>query len=82
MHHFVGARIRAQRCKLALTQRELAAKVGVAPLEISRWERGVNRPRAHSLKPLAQALGVGIDWLFEGGPAGGSDDKAVPESAA
>ena len=41
-----AARIKAVRLdsEKPLKQRELAAKIGVDPITVSRWERGVTRP--------------------------------------
>jgi putative transcriptional regulator len=37
---------------LGLTQVEFAAKVGVNPITISRWERGISKPSKLALKRL------------------------------
>jgi transcriptional regulator with XRE-family HTH domain len=41
-----------------LTQEELAEKVGVTPLTISRWENSKRKPRLKSIRKLAKVLKV------------------------
>ncbi len=41
-----------------LTQEELAEKVGVTSLTISRWENGKRKPRLKSIRKLAAVLQV------------------------
>ncbi len=40
-----------------LKQRELASKIGVDPITVSRWERGVTAPSEIHRVLLAKALG-------------------------
>lgn len=63
----VSARIRKLRLEeFVLTQREFAARLGVDPLTVSRWERGVTRPTAIHRVKLAQLAGVHpSDFLVE-----------------
>ncbi|MCK5016422.1 MAG: helix-turn-helix domain-containing protein [Candidatus Peribacteraceae bacterium] len=42
----------ALRKKLGLTQREMAIKLKVDQLTISKWERGLTRPDIHNRKKL------------------------------
>ncbi|HYO46154.1 MAG TPA: helix-turn-helix domain-containing protein [Gemmatimonadota bacterium] len=51
----VAVKIRSLRKRLGLTQRELAAKLGVYPKTVSRWERGLRRPR-NEMMPLLRGL--------------------------
>ena len=44
--------LRSMRQALGLTQEELAGKIGVNKLTISRWERGELRPSATSMRAL------------------------------
>lgn len=62
----IGANLRAARKRQGLTQRELAALVGVPDLHISRWERGAHRPSDANLYALAEALGLSyVDFYVE-----------------
>lgn len=55
------AQMRRER---GITQRELAARVGCYPKDISRWENGVRTPSAESLAKLAAALGCTSDDII------------------
>jgi len=44
--------IKKQRDKLGLTQVEFAARLGVDPITISRWERGLSKPSKLALRQL------------------------------
>lgn len=59
-----GQLIRAERERQQLTQRELAARVGVEQPTINRWERGKSEIRDHHKAALAAALGVPVGKLF------------------
>ncbi len=60
-------RLRDLRKQKNLSQTDLAKIVGVHYTHIGRYERGVSsRPSADTLKRLADALGVTIDFLLEG----------------
>ncbi len=48
----------ALRQQAVLTQRELAAALGVHPRLISKWENGEARPRPANIRKLAEALGI------------------------
>lgn len=58
-------RLRAVRERAALTQRELALKAGITPVQISRLERGEDAPRPPTVRKLAEALGVAPADLME-----------------
>lgn len=44
--------IKALRDRLLLSQADLARKVGVHPLTVSRWERGVYKPDLRAQRKL------------------------------
>jgi len=48
-----------------LTQQELAVALDVAVVQVSRWERGENEPRASHVKALAEILDVSADVLLD-----------------
>lgn len=69
----VGARIRARRVALALTQQQLADAVMAASTtlgytidqrSISNWEKGTTRVSLRSRRALATALGMSVADLF------------------
>jgi transcriptional regulator with XRE-family HTH domain len=62
----VGARVRGRRRMLGLTQHQLAELIGVSYQQANKYETGLNRVSAGRLYQLAQALGVGVGYFFEG----------------
>lgn len=62
----VGERIRARRKELRLTQKDLAAKVGVSHVSISQWEKDETSPRGDNLLALAKAMGVTAHYISTG----------------
>lgn len=49
-----GKEIKALRGKLGLTQKELAARVRVDAITVSRWERGEQHPSALAERQLSR----------------------------
>ena len=62
---YVGDKIKHLRDARALTQEELAKKVGITVAALSRIERNQAEPRATTRRKLAQALGVDPAELVE-----------------
>jgi transcriptional regulator with XRE-family HTH domain len=60
----LGQKIRGLRRARVLTQKELAAMVGVTGAQLHRYETGGTRIAASRLVALAQALGVRADTLI------------------
>ena len=79
----VGARIRARRRELGLSQAALGEKAGVASQQIAKYETGENGVPASRLWMIARAISLGAERLFEGLDArlaGEADDlSAGPE---
>ncbi len=48
----------------ALTQAELAEKVGVDPSAVSLWENDVNEPKASYIVRMALIFDVSADYLL------------------
>ena len=67
----VGARMRARRIMLGLTQQQLADLIGVTYQQAHKYEKGINRMAAGRLYKAAQVLGVEINYFFEGLQAAG-----------
>jgi len=59
-------RLRALRRQKNLSQSDLGKLVDLHFTHVSRYERGLSRPTADTLKRLADALGVSGDYLLEG----------------
>lgn len=52
MDAITPAGIRRMRNRLGWTQADLARRLGTDPVTVSRWERGVTRPRPSARKRL------------------------------
>lgn len=65
-------RLKKARTEKNISQSELAKKIGVHVTNISRYERGENKPTSEVLNKLANALGITSDYLMDGS----LDDKA------
>jgi transcriptional regulator with XRE-family HTH domain len=74
----IGARLRARRRQLGLSQSDLAEKLGVSFQQVQKYERGANRVAASTLVAAAVALDTTVGVLV-GEEGGGSreDDDAV-----
>jgi transcriptional regulator with XRE-family HTH domain len=71
----VGARMRARRLMLGLTQQQMAGLIGITYQQAHKYEKGINRVAAGRLYSIAQALGVDAGYFFEGI---GRDDTSMP----
>lgn len=59
-----GNRIKELRVLNALTQAQLAEKVGVDPSAISLWENDINEPKASYIVRLALTFSVSADYIL------------------
>lgn len=59
-----GTLIYRQRQVLCITQRDLAAKVGVSQPAVAKWEADEAVPALRHRRQLADALGVHLSFLF------------------
>ena len=62
----LGARIAARRRERGLTQGQVAARMGVSPQAVSKWERGLACPDLVFLDDLAALLDIGLEELLVG----------------
>lgn len=70
----IGARIRAAREQLGLSQAQLARTLGITRSACSQWEASDGTaPKRERLEQIAQLLGVSYEWLATG--------RSGPESA-
>lgn len=58
-----GAKLRAIRALLELTQAELAERSGVSPTAIAEFEGGKRDLRASTIRRLCEAMGVRIYYV-------------------
>ena len=63
----IGARIKAARERVHLTQEQLAEIVDISPTHMSVIERGVKTPKLDTFIRIANALGVSADALLQDG---------------
>lgn len=62
----VGSRVRLRRTLLGLSQDKLSEALGVTFQQVQKYENGSNRIGASRLFQMACALGVSVDFFFEG----------------
>lgn len=61
-----GKKIKEARIELlGLTQAELAGRLDIDPVNVSRWERGVTEPRIRHVRAVAEMANVPVAWFFE-----------------
>jgi transcriptional regulator with XRE-family HTH domain len=46
-----------------MTQLQLAYRLGVTPLSVSKWERNISEPRASQLRAIARLFEVSSDEI-------------------
>jgi transcriptional regulator with XRE-family HTH domain len=61
-----GARLKELRKQHKLTQKELAAKLGVRHTHLNKYESGLHAPPFGKLMMIAEIFGVSIDFLLTG----------------
>jgi transcriptional regulator with XRE-family HTH domain len=67
-------RIRAWRKAAGLTQRELAALVGVSSMTVCYWETARTQPTPENIERVANACGVSVRIFFGALPPEPQDD--------
>lgn len=63
----IGYRLREERVKAGLSQRELARRLGLSASLISQLESGQSRPSVGTLYSIVTELGVSLDRVIRGG---------------
>lgn len=61
----VGARIRARRMALGLSQGDLSCAMGISFQQVQKYEKGSNRIGPERLLAAAAALRVPVQYFFE-----------------
>jgi transcriptional regulator with XRE-family HTH domain len=76
----IGGRLRAERTKAGISQRELARRLGLSASLISQLESGLSKPSVGTLYAIVTELDVSLDKLLRGnehlGPHESSPDRA------
>jgi transcriptional regulator with XRE-family HTH domain len=79
----IGKRIKQARLAKGLKQHELGRLSGVSESAVSQWESGrIKQIMGPTLRKLASALKVSIDWLLEGEDAPARAEDDAPDSLA
>lgn len=73
----LGDNILSARKAAGLSQEALGERLGVVSQTVSKWERGESAPDAMLLPPLADALGVSLDALFDRTPTDGEMEGSL-----
>lgn len=55
--------LKACRANAGLSQKELAGKLGVAPMTVLNWENGVGEPRLSQVQKISDITGIPIDYI-------------------
>lgn len=62
----LGARVRARRIALGLSQKDIADALGVTFQQIQKYESGANRISAFAMYRLSTLLGMTLERVFDG----------------
>jgi len=71
----IGDRLRDERTKAGISQRELARRLGLSPSLISQLESGLSKPSVGTLYAIVTELDLSLDRLLRGAdhsPSGGN----------
>jgi transcriptional regulator with XRE-family HTH domain len=63
----IGSRLREERDRVGISQRELARRIGLSASMISQIESGQSKPSVSTLYAIVTELGVSVDDIFSGG---------------
>ena len=66
LNAYLGAQARSRRRQRRLTQKQVAAAIGVTTQQIQKYEDGLATISAVRLWQLSQALGVAPESFFDG----------------
>ncbi|MBQ4640374.1 MAG: helix-turn-helix transcriptional regulator [Clostridia bacterium] len=80
MEETLGRRIANLRRAAAMTQDELAEKVGISAQAVSKWENDQTCPDITLLPSLAKIFGVTVDELLSGKQAAETHVQVLPEN--
>lgn len=63
---FVGAKVRARRMQLSLSQTDLANALGITFQQVQKYEKGTNRVSASKMWEISKCLKVQPSFFFDG----------------
>jgi len=71
----IGERLREERVRAGISQRELARRLGLRVQTVRNWEADRSEPRSNRLQMLAGFLNVSMIWLLTGNGTGPSVER-------
>ena len=77
----IGARLREERRRRGISQRDLARRVGLSASLISQIETGRSKPSVSTLYAIMTELGISLDRLFHPHPEAAGPRPAAGEAA-
>ena len=77
----IGTRLREERDRVGISQRELARRVGLSASMISQIESGQSKPSVSTLYGIVTELGVSLDDIFGGNGAVMRAEDAAPDDS-
>ena len=78
----IGGRLRAERTKAGISQRELARRLGLSASLISQLESGLSKPSVGTLYAIVTELDLSLDKLLRGDENAGRDDGVAGSSGS
>jgi transcriptional regulator with XRE-family HTH domain len=72
----IGDRLRAERTKAGISQRELARRLGLSASLISQLESGLSKPSVGTLYAIVTELDLSLDKLLRGDEDAGRADES------
>jgi len=76
LNEFIGKKILSVRGTLGITQDAIGKEIGVAPQQVQKYEKGLNRMSAAKLYMLSQAVDIPIQYFFPQDP--NQRQEAIP----
>ena len=73
----IGEQLRELRLIKAMTLKDVAQLAGISVGYLSQLERNQSRLPIGVLKKISDALGVHMNWFFQGGPQGAAHERDV-----
>ncbi len=73
----IGDQVRELRKARRMTLKVLAEKIGCSVGHLSQVERNISSVDIQVLHEIAGALGIGINWFFQGDGAGRDDERGT-----
>ena len=78
----IGGRLRAERTKAGISQRELARRLGLSASLISQLESGLSKPSVGTLYAIVTELDLSLDKLLRGDENAGRDEGVAGSSGS